>query len=130
MKWNRKVLTKLSVVLAFALIVVWLAFGKRGFIHLYRMEKQRQQYRERIQELEQKNHDLLLEIERLRTDEAYIESLARKELNLLKEDEVHYHFADKTQSGTTSHTGSNAPEKGGPVHAAGSSRGAKAPASN
>ena len=101
MKWNKKGLTKIGVILAFFLIVVWLAFGKRGLIHLYRMEGQRQEYRERIQALERKNHELLQEIERLRTDEGYIESVARKELNLLKEDEVHYHFAVKSRSGAT-----------------------------
>jgi cell division protein FtsB len=101
MELNRKGIHKLAVPVIFALIVAWLAFGERGLIHLYRMEGQRQRYRERIQELERKNHELLLEIERLRTDEEYIESIARKELNLLKKDEMHFHFAEKPDSGVT-----------------------------
>ena len=122
MKWNKKGLTKLGVILAFFLIVAWLAFGKRGLIHLYRMEGQRQEYRERIQELERKNRELLLEIERLRTDEEYIESVARKELNLLKEDEVHYHFTGKNRSGASDVADPSPTGTGATGHAAGSGR--------
>ncbi len=101
MELNRKGIHKTAVLVLFVLIAAWLAFGERGLIHLYRMEDQRARYRERIQTLEQKNHELLLEIERLRTDEEYIESVARKELNLLKEDETHFHFAKELRSGVT-----------------------------
>ena len=101
MELNRKGTLKTAVLVLFVLIAAWLAFGERGLIHLYRMEGQRAHYRERIQALEQKNHELLLEIERLRTDEEYIESVARKELNLLKEDETHFHFAEELRSGVT-----------------------------
>jgi len=118
MELNRKRMHKIGVLVLFALIVAWLAFGERGLIHLYRMEGQRQRYRERIQALEQKNHELLLEIERLRTDEEYIESVARKELNLLRENETHFHFAEEIRSGVTA----GGPSRGG----AGSERSAAA----
>lgn len=130
MELNRKGILKPAALVLFALIVAWLAFGERGLIHLYRMEGQRQLYRERIQKLEKKNHELLLEIERLRTDEEYIESVARKELNLLKEDETHFHFAGELQSGVTP----GAPSPGGPdtdrSAAAGAGRQAPGAASN
>ncbi len=74
------------------LVVSWLAFGDRGFIHLYRMEKERQAYLEKIRRLEDANKELLDEIERLRNDREYIESEARKALGLVKEDEVIYKF--------------------------------------
>ena len=74
------------------LIVAWLAFGDRGFIHLYRMEKERQAYAERIRILEEENQKLLEQINRLRSDEEYIEEEARKELGLLRENEVIYRF--------------------------------------
>lgn len=101
MTLNRTRVIRPAVVLLFLLLVAWLAFGERGLIHLYKMEGKRQRYQERIQRLERKNHELMLEIERLRTDEAYIESVARKELNLLKEDETHFHFAENPQGGVT-----------------------------
>lgn len=98
---NRKALIKLSIVFLFGLLVAWLTFGDRGLIHLYRMEAKRQAYEQRIQILEMRNQALLERIDRLKKDKEYIESVARKELNLLKEDEVHFHFAGDPGSGTT-----------------------------
>jgi cell division protein FtsB len=80
-------------VLFFAFIIAWLGFGDRGFIHLYRMEKDRQAYVEKIEQLREKNRELLEEIERLRSDDKYIESLARREFDLIKDDEVLYRFS-------------------------------------
>ncbi len=101
MELNKKEIIRLSVFVFFVLIIAWLAFGERGLIHLYKMEGQRQQYRKRIQELEKKNHELLREIESLRTDEGYIESVARQELNLLKDNEVQFHFTQESRTGVT-----------------------------
>lgn len=101
MALNRKGITRLSVFLFFVLLIAWLAFGERGVIHLYKMEGQREQYRQRIQQLEKKNYELIREIESLRTDEAYIESVARHELNLLKEDEVQFRILEKPGNGLT-----------------------------
>jgi cell division protein FtsB len=75
-----------------ALMAAWLGFGERGFIHLYKIEKERQAYADKIRDLELENQKLLDEINRLRSDEDYIESQARKELGLLKDGEVLYRF--------------------------------------
>ena len=56
------------------------------------MQKDRQAYLERIEQLKNGNQALLAEIERLRTDEQYLEAIARKELGLIKEDETLYRF--------------------------------------
>ncbi len=101
MALNKKGIIRLSVFLFFVLVIAWLAFGERGVIHLYKMEGQRQQYSERIKQLEKKNYELLREIESLRTDEAYIESVARRELNLLKEDEVQFRIPEESGNGLT-----------------------------
>jgi len=82
----------LITVLFLALMAAWLGFGERGFIHLYRMEKDRQAHIERIHKLEKENQVLLEEINRLRTDKEYLESVARMELGLLKDNEVLYKF--------------------------------------
>lgn len=84
---------KLILLLLFlGLIIGWLGFGERGFIHLYKMEKEREVYLDRIGKLEQENQSLLEEIKRLRTDKEYVESLTRRELGLVKEDEILYRF--------------------------------------
>lgn len=92
---KRKFLKALLLGLFFILLIVsWLAFGDRGFIYLYRMDKERQEYQERIQKLEAANQELKDEIDRLRYDRDYIEETARKELGLVKENEVIYRFTE------------------------------------
>ena len=99
MGWNKKdlfKLTLLSMVLV-SLAVAWLGFGEHGFVHLYRMERERQTYMEKIHQLEQENRELMDEIQRLRTDRDYIESMGRRELGLIKNDEVIYRFDKKKE---------------------------------
>ena len=74
------------------LIIAWLGFGERGFKYLYGKEKERQAYLKRIHKLEKENQELLEEINRLHTDKEYLESVARKELGLIKDDEILYRF--------------------------------------
>ena len=76
------------------LIVSWLAFGDRGFIYLYKKDKERQEYLEKIKKLKIANQELKDEIERLRDDRDYIEEIARKELDFIKENEVIYKFTE------------------------------------
>ena len=73
-------------------MITWLGFGERGFKYLYGKEKERQAYLKRIRKLEKENKELLEEINRLHTDKKYLESVARRELGLIKEDEILYRF--------------------------------------
>ena len=84
-KFLRYILAAIILILA---LVAWIGFGERGFIHLYRMEKERQNYLEKISKLEQTNKELMNEIRRLREDRDYIETVARRELGLVKENEL------------------------------------------
>ena len=95
MGFNKKNLLRFSFIalLFLTLMAAWLGFGERGFIYLYRMEKERQTHMEKIRSLEKENQALLEEIERLRTDNKYLESVARTELGLVKDDEILYRFS-------------------------------------
>jgi len=88
----------LLALLFLGLLGAWLGFGERGFIHLYRMDRERQTYLERIKTLERDNRELLDEIQRLRSDRNYVEDLGRRELGLVKEDEVMYRFGPKKEA--------------------------------
>lgn len=94
MGWNKKDFFKLTLfsLLLLSLAVAWLGFGEHGFVHLYRMERERQTYVEKIHHLEQENRELMDEVQRLRTDREYMESMGRRELGLIKNDEVIYRF--------------------------------------
>ena len=96
---SKKAFLKFSFItlLFLALMAAWLGFGERGFIHLYRMEKDRQAHMERIRVLEKENQGLLEEIKRLRTDKDYLESVARTELGLVKDNEILYRFNREEQ---------------------------------
>ncbi|MGE5842415.1 MAG: FtsB family cell division protein [Deltaproteobacteria bacterium] len=87
----------LLALLFLGLVVAWLGFGERGFIHLYRMDGERQAFQEKINRLERDNRELLDEIQRLRSDREYVESLGRRELGLVKEDEIMYRFGTKKE---------------------------------
>ncbi len=80
-------------------LAAWLGFGEQGLIHLYRTEMERQAHLDKIRRLAEENQALLDEIKRLRTDMKYVESVARRELNLIKENEVIYRFQKKEEGG-------------------------------
>ena len=56
------------------------------------MQKEKERYLVIIRDLEEKNRLLVAEIRRIREDPKYLESLARKELGLIKENEIIYRF--------------------------------------
>lgn len=88
-------------VIAFSLIflvIMWLGFGKSGLIDLYRAEEERRTYLERINKLVQENQTMIDEVNRLRTDMSYVESIVRRELNLIRENEVIYRFDEEKQN--------------------------------
>ena len=95
----------LLALLFLGLVVAWLGFGERGFIHLYRMDTERQAYLERINKLERENRELLEEIQRLRSDRDYVENLGRRELGLVKEDELMYRFGTTKEKNKTKEVG-------------------------
>ena len=97
---------KLTLIILFlGLIVGWLGFGERGFVHLHKMEKEREASLERIGRLEVKKQSLLDEIKRLRTDKEHIESLARREWGLIKDNEILYRFVREKEDSSSSPQG-------------------------
>jgi cell division protein FtsB len=73
-------------------IAAWLGFGERGLTRLHRTEMERQAYLERIRQLNEENRALMEEANRLRDDMTYVEGVVRKDLRLVKPDEMVYRF--------------------------------------
>ncbi|UCF83052.1 MAG: septum formation initiator family protein [Desulfobacteraceae bacterium] len=83
----------------FGPLLAWLGFGNHGLVQLYRKEMERQAYVDTIRQLAEENQAMLEEIRRLRTDMKYVESVARKEFNFVKQNEIVYRFDnDNTRS--------------------------------
>ena len=56
------------------------------------MQKEKEKSGVLIEELKEKNKELITEIRRLKGDPRYLESVARRELGLVRENEVIYRF--------------------------------------
>ena len=74
------------------LLLAWLSFGRRGLIDLYKIQKEKERYFAIMEDLKEKNRLLVNEIRRLREDPEYFESVSRKELGLVKDNEIIYRF--------------------------------------
>lgn len=78
---------------ALALGALWFFFSPMSGIFKYqRLQKQIETLSQENKSLEARNAELRGEIERLRTDEAYLEQMARQKYGLLKENETVYEF--------------------------------------
>ncbi|MBW2094872.1 MAG: septum formation initiator family protein [Deltaproteobacteria bacterium] len=120
MRAGKRKFVRISLTLLCVLgpVVVWLGFGQHGFIHLYRVGKERQACEQRIKKLIEENQALFDEIQRLRTDSKYVEQVARKELGLIKENEIIYRFPEEKNPETVpdQEMKKKASQKGGTAH--------------
>jgi len=74
------------------LLLAWLSFGPHGLIDLYKMQKERERCLGILKDLKKKNRALTHEIRRLKEDKKYLESVAREQLGMVKENEILYRF--------------------------------------
>jgi len=82
----------------FVLFVLFLtAFGERGLLHLRRLRQENRTLEERIFILMHDNRELRSRITRLRTDDGFLEKVAREKLGLAKEGEIIYRFHRRTE---------------------------------
>jgi cell division protein FtsB len=74
-----------------AVSILWFLFAPdRGFFRYRKLQNQIDSLTTENKELEQRNAELKKEIDRLQTDDAYLEELARQKYGLLKENETVY----------------------------------------
>ncbi len=83
-------LTVLLVVVAF----IWLIFAPDMGVYSVMRERSRlQKLQSEIDDLKKQNSHLVQKIERIQTDEVYLEQVAREKYDLLREDEVVFDFS-------------------------------------
>lgn len=83
----------LLFILSFLLVIGLLTFfGDKGLLHLIKIKKDLYQIQEHNNRIEEENNRLMDEVRRLKNDRRYIEEIARKELGMVKEDEIVYQF--------------------------------------
>ena len=80
----------LILCLVAGLLFAYLSFGHNGLIDLFKLRSERKENVTILKDLREKNKLLASEIRRLREDQKYLESVARKELGLVRENEIIY----------------------------------------
>ena len=77
------------------LLLAWLSFGRHGLTDLYKTQKEKERCLHILENLKEKNRMLANEIRRLKEDNKYFESVARKQLGMVKENEIIYRFKNE-----------------------------------
>lgn len=78
-----------------ALIIFMLGiaiFGEKGLMRALQYKQQKETLELEMRQLEATNNALRQEIDKLRSDRRYIEGIARKELGMVRADEMVYQF--------------------------------------
>lgn len=75
-----------------AFILFFTVFGERGLLRIYEMQQEKTKIGKKVEVLRKENDGLRQEIASLHNDRRYIERIARKDLGLVKQNEVIYQF--------------------------------------
>ena len=67
-------------------------FGERGVLKIVQLRLERNRIRSEVNQMQEENKGLQEEIRRLREDPEYLESVARRDLGLIKENEILFIF--------------------------------------
>ncbi len=87
MSLKKKIVLFLAILVLFNLILV-VIFSDNGLVDLILLRKEKERSAEKNREVIRENLSLYREIERLKHDPEFIESVARKELGVVGKDEV------------------------------------------
>ena len=88
-----------AVVGLILLILGFAAFTDQGLLGLYHRKQEQARMEERLAQFQAENAALRAEIERLKSDPAYLEKVAREELGMVHQDELVFQF--KSEPGKT-----------------------------
>jgi cell division protein FtsB len=73
-------------------ILFFTVFGERGLLRIYHLSKEKQEIQKNLDFFKSENEKLKREIEALRSDRRYLESIARRDFGLVRENEIIYQF--------------------------------------
>ena len=99
MRWSGGQLLTLGLVSAIVVVLASLVFAPDGIPSLLALKRERQRLGEQAVALLEQNTALREQIDRLRTDDRFLEGLARGELGFVRDDELVYRFRRPAKSG-------------------------------
>ena len=92
---DKKLMMLLGAAIAL-LLLLWIVFAPgRGFLHYVKLHREIKTLNEENERLEARNVELTADIQRLQSDNAYLEKIAREKHGLLKKDEMVFDFESK-----------------------------------
>lgn len=91
-RWSGGQTLTLALVVAIVAVSASLVFAPDGVRSLLALDRERQRLGEQAVALLEQNRTLRDQIDRLRTDDRFLEGLARRELGFVRSDELVYRF--------------------------------------
>lgn len=101
--------------MAVLVMLFFTVFGERGLLHIHHLKQEQDELNRRLADTQRENERLKREIEALRGDRQYLETMARREFGLIKPNEVIYRFMTSAQRGLPPSPQAGAPQKSGQV---------------
>jgi cell division protein FtsB len=86
-------LLPMAIILLFLLALA--VFGDKGLVKAWHAKQQKDELVQEVRQLEETNRALRLEIEALRSNRKHLEGIARRELGMVRDDEIIYQFPTK-----------------------------------
>lgn len=90
----KKRLGRIAFLIVAAAFVYFFFTGKDGLIGIYGLHRKTEAMQEEMRQLDREIDSLRTEIERLQSDTAYIEKIAREKLGMARENERVYIFTE------------------------------------
>jgi len=97
LKDNRRLLTILAISAVVVAVLAVLTFMNQGFLDMYRAYKQDRELTQKIEAAKEEADSLKAEIERLKSDTAHIEGIAREKLGMARKGEKIIKFVEEKQ---------------------------------
>ena len=84
-------------ILAVMFILYFTIFGERGLLRIYHLNKEKQEVQQRLETLKGENLKLVREVDALKNDRRYLESIARRDFGMVRKNEIIYQFPQKSE---------------------------------
>lgn len=84
-------------ILAVTFILYFTIFGERGLLRIYHLSKEKQEVQLRLESLKGENMKLVREVDALKNDRRYLESIARRDFGMVRKNEIIYQFPQKSE---------------------------------
>ena len=78
-------------------ILYFTVFGERGLLRIYHLNREKKEIQQRVDAVRMDNLQLVREIDALKNDRRYLESIARRDFGLVRQNEIIYQFPSQTK---------------------------------